>query len=130
MANEQNLIPIRTESQARALGQRGGIGSGIARRERKRLREIAVTMVNTPMQIDNGPYSINKWFEKFNISEPTMIDFIMARLIDSACSGDIQATKLLFAVIGDTPSQISFPNGTFTQQKIKVSYEAKRQNFE
>lgn len=130
MANEQNLIPIRTESQARALGQRGGIASGIARREKKRLREIAVAMVNTPVQMDNGPYSMNKWFEKFNIPEPTMIDIILARLIDNAYSGDIQATKLLFTVIGDTPSQIPFPTGPITKQKFKVSYEAQRQNFE
>lgn len=129
MANEQNLIPIRTESQARELGQRGGIASGIARRERKRLRELAVAMVNTPVQMDSGPYSMNKWFEKFNIPEPTMIDIILARLIDNAYSGDIQATKLLFAVIGNTPSQIPFPTGPMTKQKFKVSYEAQRQNF-
>ena len=38
MANEQNLNPIRTESEAREKGQKGGIASGESRRARKTLR--------------------------------------------------------------------------------------------
>lgn len=35
MANEENLIPIRTEKEAREKGKNGGIKSGEARREKK-----------------------------------------------------------------------------------------------
>lgn len=39
--NEQNLIPAdqRSESEAREMGRAGGIASGVARRERKRLAD-------------------------------------------------------------------------------------------
>jgi len=42
MANEQNLRPqpIRTKEEAKRKGTRGGIASGVARREKKRLSEI------------------------------------------------------------------------------------------
>ena len=40
MANEQNLKPIRTESEARKKGRNGGIASGIARREKKTVQKI------------------------------------------------------------------------------------------
>ena len=40
MANEQNLRPIRTESEARKKGRNGGIASGIGRREKKTVQKI------------------------------------------------------------------------------------------
>ena len=40
MANEQNLKPIRTASEARKKGRNGGIASGIARREKKTVQKI------------------------------------------------------------------------------------------
>ena len=47
MANEQNLKPIRSESEAREKGQKGGIESGKSRREAKRRGEIWRELVNT-----------------------------------------------------------------------------------
>ena len=52
MANETNLQPVRTESEARALGQKGGIASGKARREKrdrhKRIQELFALAVKDP----------------------------------------------------------------------------------
>jgi hypothetical protein len=52
MANESNLQPVRTESEARELGQRGGIASGKARREKrdrhKRIQELFALAVKDP----------------------------------------------------------------------------------
>lgn len=129
MANEQNLIPIRTESQARELGQRGGIASGIARRERKKLREMVLTMASAPMHFDNE-FSRQRFREKYHIDNPTIIDGILAQLVSSALYGDMSATKMFLSLIADTPSQIPFPTGPITKQKFKVSYEAQRQKFE
>ena len=41
MANEKNLKKIQTTSEAREKGRKGGIKSGEARREKKKLRELA-----------------------------------------------------------------------------------------
>ena len=38
MANEQNLKKIRSTSEAREMGTRGGKASGVARRKKKELR--------------------------------------------------------------------------------------------
>ena len=47
MANEQNLRPIRTESEARKKGRNGGIASGIARREKKTIQKILNDFLST-----------------------------------------------------------------------------------
>lgn len=39
MANEQNLKPVRTKSEASERGRRGGKASGKARQERKQLKD-------------------------------------------------------------------------------------------
>ena len=47
MANEQNLRPIRTESEARKKGRNGGIASGVARREKKTVQKILNDFLST-----------------------------------------------------------------------------------
>ena len=47
MANEQNLKPIRTESEARDKGRNGGIASGAARREKKTVQKILNDFLST-----------------------------------------------------------------------------------
>ena len=47
MPNEQNLRPIRTESEARKKGRNGGIASGIARREKKTVQKILNDFLST-----------------------------------------------------------------------------------
>ena len=47
MANEQNLKPIRTESEAREKGRNGGIASGAARREKKTVQKILNDFLST-----------------------------------------------------------------------------------
>jgi hypothetical protein len=39
MANEQNLKPVRTKSEARERGRNGGIASGKARKENKLIKD-------------------------------------------------------------------------------------------
>ena len=47
MANEQNLKPIRSVSEAREKGRKGGRASGEARRKRANLREAANLLLTT-----------------------------------------------------------------------------------
>ena len=44
--NEGNLIPVRTESEAREKGKAGGIASGEARRRKKGLRECLMAVLD------------------------------------------------------------------------------------
>ena len=128
MANAQNL-KVLTPNEARELGRIGGQMSGKARRERKRLRDMVMSMANGPLPFDNN-YSRNRFIEKYHIDNPTIIDGILAQLVSSALCGDMVAIKLFLSLTADTPSQYSpLSSGTLTQQKIKVSYEAKQQEF-
>ena len=127
MANEQNL-KILSPNEARELGRVGGQVSGKARRERKRLRDMVMSMANGPLPFDND-YSRNRFIEKYHIDNPTIIDGILAQLVSSALYGDMAAIKLFLSLTADTP-QIPFPAGPLTKQKFKVSYEAQKQNFE
>ena len=47
MANEKNLVPFdeRTESEQREMRKKGGINSGVARREKANLRKIAAGLI-------------------------------------------------------------------------------------
>lgn len=57
MANEQNLKPVRNKKEARELGKKGGVASGIARREKKTMKETLKQMLEEVADIegnDNG----------------------------------------------------------------------------
>lgn len=45
MANEKNLVPVRSENEAREKGKKGGINSGKARREKANLRKVAAGLI-------------------------------------------------------------------------------------
>ena len=46
MANIENLKPVRTESEARELGRKGGIASGKARRENATMKATLEMLLN------------------------------------------------------------------------------------
>lgn len=46
MANEQNLRPVKSKSEARERGRKGGIVSGEKRRARKTLREELLALLS------------------------------------------------------------------------------------
>lgn len=46
MANEKNLKPVKTKSEARERGRNGGIASGQARREKRTIQQILKTITD------------------------------------------------------------------------------------
>jgi hypothetical protein len=54
MANEENLIPIKTESEAREKGRAGGIASGEAKRKKKLMSQIYQDFLNKKFKLDDG----------------------------------------------------------------------------
>ena len=94
--NEQNLIPVssRTSSELREQTRKGGIASGIARRERKMLRERLLLM---------GEQEItNKAGEK-GIAE----DIIAMQLRNKAVGGDLKAMRLYAELTGQLTQQVA-----------------------
>jgi hypothetical protein len=89
MANSENLKPIRSESEARENGKKGGIKSGEVRRARKTLKEELLLL------LESGNTQ-NK---------------ISLALIKKALKGDIKAFEVLRDTIGEKPTdkqEVSF----------------------
>lgn len=85
MANEKNLKPARTKSEARALGAAGGKKSGEARRKKKTMREL----LEIAMELPSG--------------DKTTAEAITAALLDKALSGDVKAYEVVRDTLGESP---------------------------
>lgn len=100
MANEQNLIPVRSESEARKMGEKGGIASGEARRAKKTLRE-RVRMFGE-LKVDG---KAKEQMRQMGISEDDADRFTQAAvsLFQKALKGDVSAFNAIRDIIGEKP---------------------------
>lgn len=93
MANEQNLIPVQSESEAREKGRQGGIASGKARREKKEMREFA-KMVLDELVKD----------KKTGKQVPTRYAMVKRLVQKVLKDGDSKTFKTLTQVAGEMPT--------------------------
>ncbi len=84
MANEQNLIPnnLRSPSEVRENGRKGGIKSAETRRARKTMKETLLMM----------------------LSEGNTQDNITLALLDKALKGDTKAYEVIRDTVGEKPT--------------------------
>ena len=94
MANEQNLIPVRTQSEAREKGQKGGIASGEARRAKKTMAQLAELMLNSKLSEDKKE-EIQSQFGDIIDDDATVASMMVAGQIKSAISGNTKAFNAL-----------------------------------
>ena len=105
MANEQNLKPVQTKSEARSRGRNGGIASGKARREKKLFRETLESLLS--MSLKNSKDVTIEEIQSFagikgkNIS---VQDAILVAQIQKAMKGDTRAAEYVRDTIGENPS--------------------------
>ena len=60
MANNENLKPIQTESEAREKGKRGGIKSGEARRAKKTMKAMLDYLLEKEIENKKGEKAAKK----------------------------------------------------------------------
>lgn len=96
MANEQNLIPVQSESQARELGRNGGIASGKARREKKEFRYYAKIVLDELVRD-----------KKSGVELPTRYAALKSVLKKVLKDGDHNALKTLAQLAGELPKDAS-----------------------
>ena len=101
MPNEKNLIPMdqRSKSEARDLGQKGGVSSGVSRRRKRSLKEAADLYLSLPV-------SDRKMWNKISRRgvDPDDIDNQMAMIIGltmAATAGDAKAAKVIVDLLGE-----------------------------
>lgn len=101
MPNENNLIPFseRSKSETREIGRKGGKASGASRRRKKLFKQLMNSY------LDSEEQNLDNWNELscdgFEPEEITNKAVIVKRLCDEAKSGDVQAVKLVMAMIGE-----------------------------
>lgn len=99
MANEKNLKPVRTKSEARKRGQAGGKASGEARRQRKSLKES----MNLLLGLDvTGTKDLGRLaalgIPLENIDNSMLLT---AALFKKAAAGDVAAYKEIRDLVGE-----------------------------
>lgn len=99
--NHDNLIPMdeRTQEEARELGRKGGIASGVARRRKRALKEAADLYLSLPVSDKRTWYRLAR-----RGIDPEDIDnqmLVIAGLTDAAACGDAKAAAVLFKALGE-----------------------------
>ena len=99
--NTDNLVPVRSEDEAREKGRKGGIKSGEARREKKMLRELLEQYLGEPATVGG---------EK--VSRKHLMAFRAIKLVTENEPGDkisasefVRAFELVRDTLGEKPSE-------------------------
>lgn len=102
MANENNLTPIRSKNEARKLGQNGGIASGIARREKRKMRQLLTEALLLPHE-----------------DGQTIKEALAIALINRALKGDVSAFQTIMKFTGEMPTALQ---QMATDDELDLSY--------
>ena len=105
MANEQNLKPIQSTSEAREKGRAGGIKSGEVRRQRTTLAQIGDMIGNLDIKSEKNRAILRE----AGIDDEDMVNDVgmLFRLKLKAQQGDTRAIELLAKLRGQFKEQIS-----------------------
>lgn len=110
MANEQNLNPARTKSEAREKGAKGGKASGEARRAKKTLRELVELFAALGVSEET-----RKKMKELGIPEELMTRKMqpVVALFNKANKGDVSAFNAIRDIVGEKPVDRTQLEGSF-----------------
>lgn len=108
MAREDKLKPVRTKEEARERGRKGGIASGIARREKKTFRATLELLLDR--KLDGSPL--------------TGREAVAVALFEKAMSGDVKAFQELRDTVGEKPVDKQELSGSL--DVVSILEEARR----
>lgn len=99
MANEKNLEPYKPGSKKAAEnGKKGGIASGVARRENAKLREIVQQALERIEECEENP-------EKLTLMERAALAQVRA-----AVNGDLKAFEMVMRIAGELKTDLNEKN--------------------
>lgn len=96
--NDGNLKRPSSD-EARELGRRGGVASGIARRRRKALREALDVYLSLPVQDKRSLNRLLRAGVDEDDADTQML--IISSLVQRAIDGNVRAAKLIFDLMAD-----------------------------
>ena len=106
MAREDKLKPVRTKEEARERGRKGGIASGIARREKKTFRATLELLLDRKLE------------------GSSLTEAVAVALFEKAMSGDVKAFQELRDTVGEKPVDKQELSGSL--DVVSVIEEARR----
>lgn len=114
--NDENLIPIsqRTSNELREMAVKGGIKSGKVRRERKKMREDLLALLDAKLTDDEG--------KKITVQKK-----ICNAWIQQALKGNMIAIKELRDTIGEVVVQKQEVSGNVGVEKVYITKEEKQE---
>ena len=96
---------FKSGKKAAELGSAGGIASGIAKREKRTMREIAEIILSKDVTTSDGVVT-GKYA-------------VLAKVIDKALKGDLQAAAFIRDTIGEKPTEKTQTELTLTQALVE-----------
>ena len=99
MANENNLKPIRTKSEAREKGRKGGIASGEARRKKKQTAELMKDILNSSLEGKNKQ-TVKAFASELGDEDLTVNALMAAGLVKAAVTGNVKAFEAVQRYVG------------------------------
>ena len=124
MANEQNLIPNsqRTPEELREITRKGGIASGIARRQKKTLSQIGDMIGGLSIKSEETREKL----KNAGISDDDMISDVLSlfELSKKANKGDPKAIELLAKLRGQLKNEEPLAN--INIQSVNISFGNKK----
>lgn len=99
MANENNLKPIRTKSEAREKGRKGGIASGEARRKKKQTADLMKDILNSSLEGKNKQ-TVKAFASELGDEDLTVNALMAAGLVKAAVTGNVKAFEAVQRYVG------------------------------
>lgn len=99
--NDKNLVPFRSESEARENGRKGGIKSGETRRRKKALKSLMNELLSSDIVNDD---IYNTTVDMGFGTDPTYGAAVVAAMVRQAALGDTKAFNAIVDLIGEGSS--------------------------
>lgn len=108
MANDENLIPLnkRTKREQREIRSKAGKASGASRRKKKAIRELTKDFLKSPATLECA----KNFIAESGIDDDTNAAALVASIFMEALSGNVNATKMLLEIVGETVKEKSLSN--------------------
>lgn len=117
MPNENNLIPIRTESEAREKGSKGGKKSGESRRRKKTMKQVMDFLLSLPANTRaDYEFLVEQGIDLNGLDADFVNNMLVVNtaLMVRAKAGDVAAVKELRSIIQED---------YFAKEKLKIEKE-------
>lgn len=103
MANNLITVNERTEEEAKEMSKKGGINSGIARRKKKRLKELCNVILDNKIIEEKAINSLKEKFPELEFEDITYGLVLLLKQYEKAKAGDSKAFELLRDTSGQKP---------------------------